>query len=251
MLQKSSNNENIKSDRGIPLSLVLAIPFVLQIFAAVGLTGYFSLRNGQQAVNDLATQLMNKTNRLEQACRQLRQWQLQLSQAANLKISVNLASQQIENPHLSEQIERILAVTGLDGSGLQLEITETMLLSHTEATINMLLKIKSKNIELSIDDFGKGYSSLSYLHQFPIDRLKIDSYFISQINSNSENGEIVSTINTLAHNLGMGAIAEGVETAEQYAQLKALGCDFGQGYFFAKPLDCRAAEALILSNPQW
>ncbi|OWY67550.1 response regulator receiver protein [cyanobacterium TDX16] len=188
---------------------------------------------------------------LEQACYQLRQWQLQLPQAANLKISVNLASQQINHPKLSEQIDRILVLTGLDGSHLKLEITETMLLHHTEATIDMLLKIRSKNIQLSIDDFGKGYSSLSYLHRFPINTLKIDSYFISQINPNSENVEIVSTINTLAHNLGMDAIAEGIETAQQYAQLKAWGCDFGQGYFFAKPLDFHAAEALIISNPQW
>jgi EAL domain-containing protein (putative c-di-GMP-specific phosphodiesterase class I) len=152
----------------------------------------------------------------------------------------------------ADRSNRFLVVASINSSYLRLEITETMLLHHTEAIIDMLLKIKSRNIQLSIDDFGKGYSSLSYLHRFPINTLKIDSYFISQMNPNAENNvEIVSTINTLAHNLGMDAIAEGVETPQQYAQLKALGCDFGQGYFFAKPLDSLTAEALILSNPQW
>jgi EAL domain-containing protein (putative c-di-GMP-specific phosphodiesterase class I) len=126
-----------------------------------------------------------------------------------------------------------------------------MLLNHTEATINMLLQIRARKIQLSIDDFGKGYSSLSYLHRFPINTLKIDRSFVSQMNFDTENFEIARTITTLAHTLGMDVIAEGVETDRQFAQLKALGCEFGQGYLFSKPLDSKAAESLLIADPQW
>ena len=188
---------------------------------------------------------------MHQACQQMREWQLKFPLAANLKISVNLASQQIQEAKLIERIDRIMAETGLDGSFLKLEITESMLLNNTEATINMLSEIRARKIQLSIDDFGKGYSSLSYLHRFPINTLKIDGSFVSQMNSDPENFEIVRTINTLAHNLGLDVTAECVETAMEFSQLKALGCEFGQGYFFSKPLDSKAAESLILSDPQW
>ncbi len=188
---------------------------------------------------------------MHQACQQMREWQLKFPLAANLKISVNLASQQIKEAKLIERIDRVMAETGLDGSFLKLEITESMLLNNTEATINMLSEIRARKIQLSIDDFGKGYSSLSYLHRFPINTLKIDGSFVSQMNYDPENFEIVRTINTLAHNLGLDVTAECVETATEFSQLKALGCEFGQGYFFSKPLDSKAAESLILSDPQW
>lgn len=188
---------------------------------------------------------------LHEACRQMREWQVNLPLAANLKISVNLASQQIKQTKLIKQIDSILAETGLDGSYLKLEITESMLLNHTEATINMLLQIRDRKIQLSIDDFGKGYSCLSYLHRFPINTLKIDSHFVSRMSNDPENFEIVRTINTLAHNLGLDVVAEGVETAEQFSQIKALGCEFGQGYFFSKPLESQAAQMLIEAGSQW
>lgn len=188
---------------------------------------------------------------LHQACHQMREWQINLPLAANLKISVNLASQQIKQPKLIVQIDSILAETGLDGSYLKLEITESMLLNDTEATINMLSQIRARNIQLSIDDFGKGYSCLSYLHRFPINTIKIDSHFVSRMNLDTENLEIVRTINTLAHNLGMDVVAEGVETAGQYSRLQALGCEFAQGYFFSKPLNSQAAEKLIEAGTQW
>ncbi len=188
---------------------------------------------------------------MHQACQQMREWQVKCPGAANLKISVNLASQQIKEAKLIERIDRVMAETGLDGSFLKLEITESMLLNNTEATINMLSEIRARKIQLSIDDFGKGYSSLSYLHRFPINTLKIDGSFVSQMNYDPENFEIVRTINTLAHNLGLDVTAECVETATEFSQLKALGCEFGQGYFFSKPLDSKAAKSLILSDPQW
>jgi EAL domain-containing protein (putative c-di-GMP-specific phosphodiesterase class I) len=119
-----------------------------------------------------------------------------------------------------------------------------------DQTIELLSKTKAQNIQLSIDDFGTGYSSLSYLHRFPVDALKIDRSFVNLIDPDGENCEIVNTIITLAHSLGIKAIAEGVETAGQLAQLKKLGCDEVQGYFFSKPVSHDRAEALLnqLSN---
>lgn len=188
---------------------------------------------------------------LHEACRQMHTWQVQFPTAFPLKISVNLASKQIKEPKLIEQIERILAETGLDGGYLKLEITESMLMEDVQETINTLLQIQAVNIQLSIDDFGTGYSSLGYLQRFPINTLKIDRSFVSQMNFDNEKFEIVRTITTLAHTLGMDVIAEGVETSEQFAQLRALGCEFAQGYFFSKPLNSASISAMLAVSPQW
>jgi len=115
---------------------------------------------------------------------------------------------------------------------------------------NMLLQLRSRNIKLSLDDFGTGYSSLSYLHRFPVNTLKIDRSFVMQMHADDEHFEIVRTIVTLAHTLGMDVIAEGIETAEQLALLKMLNCEQGQGYLFSKPLSKEDAEACIDSNSE-
>jgi diguanylate cyclase (GGDEF)-like protein/PAS domain S-box-containing protein len=188
---------------------------------------------------------------LNEACRQLRTWQLKFSNASSYHINVNIAGQQIKQPSLIAILDRILKDTELDGFFLKLEITESTLMEEKETIIENLAQIKARNIKLSIDDFGTGYSSLSYLHSFPLDTFKIDRSFVSRMNADNENCEIVRTIINLAHSLGIDAIAEGVETTYQLEQLRKLGCKFAQGYFFAKPLDCQAAELLIASNPQW
>jgi EAL domain-containing protein (putative c-di-GMP-specific phosphodiesterase class I) len=120
-----------------------------------------------------------------------------------------------------------------------------------EKTIELLGWIKAQQVQLSIDDFGTGYSSLSYLHRFPIDALKIDRSFVSLIDAEGKNGEIVKTIITLAHSLGIKAIAEGVETPHQLTHLRNLGCQAAQGYFFSKPVNVDLAESIIATNPQW
>jgi diguanylate cyclase (GGDEF)-like protein/PAS domain S-box-containing protein len=188
---------------------------------------------------------------LQEACQQLRTWQLKFPWASSCQMSVNLASQQIRQPNLINILERVLLSTGLDGNCLKLEITESTLMEQEETTTKNLAQIQARKIQLSIDDFGTGYSSLSYLHSFPLDTLKIDRSFVSRMSADNENCEIVSTIINLAHSLRIDAIAEGVETAHQLAQLRKLGCEFAQGYFLAKPLDHQAAELLIASNPQW
>lgn len=176
-----------------------------------------------------------------------------LSYRPPLTISVNLSSKQFSQPDLIKQIDQILRSTNLDAGCLKLEITESAIMENTEAAAAMLLQLRILGVELYVDDFGTGYSSLSYLQRFPVGALKIDRSFISNIGIQGEDSEIVQTIVTLARKLGMEVVAEGVETAEQLAQLKALGCTDGQGqgYFFSKPLDSVAATALIAAEPQW
>jgi EAL domain-containing protein (putative c-di-GMP-specific phosphodiesterase class I) len=181
---------------------------------------------------------------LREACRQIRHWQMQFPSQSPLKVSVNLSAQQLR-PNLVEQIDQILLETHLDGSSLNLEITESMLIENVEDVIVVLSQLRSRSIQLSIDDFGTGYSSLSYLHRFPIHALKIDRLFVNCIGKNGENRDIAETIITLAHQLGLVAIAEGIETDGQLAQLKVLGCEMCQGYLFSPPLSTEEAEALL------
>ena len=185
---------------------------------------------------------------LEEACRQLQQWQQKYaksSQISLLKMSINLACQQLQEPQFIAKLDRILESTGIAGSSLRLEITESALIEPEGGVRDTLEQIRKRNIKLSIDDFGTGYSSLSYLRRFPIDNLKIDRSFIEQMNFDSENLEIVRVIITLAKILGMDAISEGVETVQQLQQLKDLGCEFGQGYLFAKPLSTTEVELML------
>jgi EAL domain-containing protein (putative c-di-GMP-specific phosphodiesterase class I) len=166
-------------------------------------------------------------------------------------VSVNLSGKQFLQPDLIEQIKSILRETQLDARNVKLEITETVVMENVEVATNMLRQIRALGIELSIDDFGTGYSSLSYLHRFPLNTLKVDRSFVTQMQGNNENTEIVRTIVTLARTLGMDVIAEGVETPEQLAQLRALDCKYGQGYYLSKPRPAKEAEKLIASNKQW
>jgi EAL domain-containing protein (putative c-di-GMP-specific phosphodiesterase class I) len=145
----------------------------------------------------------------------------------------------------------VLRETGLEPDSLKLEITESVLIEQTSSITTMLRRLHTLGVQLSLDDFGTGYSSLSYLHRFPIQILKIDRSFVSSMNVDSKNAEIVRTIIALARNLGMDVVAEGVETAEHLAALRALQCHYGQGYWFAKPLDAPAATALLAAAPQW
>ncbi|MEL6927799.1 MAG: EAL domain-containing protein [Cyanobacteria bacterium J06600_6] len=185
------------------------------------------------------------------ACQQLANWQRLTPSDHNLaalKVNVNVACQQFQTPDFVSKLDRILAETKLEPRCLRLEITERVLINSEITTQQTLAEIKKRQIKLSIDDFGTGYSSLSYLSRLPIDNLKIDRSFIKNINSDLESLEIVRTIVTLAHNLGMDAIAEGVETVEQAARLKALQCEYVQGYLFAKPMAVTEVESMLTSQ---
>ena len=186
---------------------------------------------------------------LREACHQMHIWQEQSSNNFSLTISVNLSRKQFTQSNLVEQIEQILQETKLDPRNLSLEITESIVMENAEAATSMLLHLGALGMQLHMDDFGTGYSSLSYLHRFPINTLKIDRSFISRIGNDAENLEIVQAIMTLAHSLGMKVTAEGVETAEQLAQLRVLKCEYVQGYFFSKPVNSEMAKALIAKEP--
>lgn len=188
---------------------------------------------------------------LRSACQQLRAWQQEFPHAAALQMSVNLASRQLAEESLIAQIETILQSTGLLGNCLKLELTERMLMENSAVVVSRLEKLKQRNIRLSIDDFGTGFSSLSYLHQFPIDTLKIDRSFVDQIDSTTSQSGIVQAIVNLAHALEMDAIAEGIETQQQVQTLQTLGCEYGQGYFFSRPLPAEQVRSLLANQSTW
>ncbi len=186
---------------------------------------------------------------LHAACRQMRTWQTSLPEDTPLHMSVNLSARQFAQPDVVEQVDQTLKKTGLDPSFLKLEVTETAAMKDAEAAIDVLTRLKELGVRLSLDDFGTGYSSLSFLHRFPLDTLKIDRSFIQRIDDAGRNWEIVRTIGALAESLGMDVVAEGVETSVQHAVLQRLGCQFGQGYYFSRPIDGHAVQSLLTARP--
>jgi diguanylate cyclase (GGDEF)-like protein/PAS domain S-box-containing protein len=187
---------------------------------------------------------------LREACRQLSEWQKKYPQYRRLSMSVNLSSRQFSQRGTIDLLKDVLEETGLNPALLKLEITETAIMENTESAMEILGTLKKMGVQLSVDDFGTGYSSLGYLYRFPMDVLKIDRSFISRVDTDGEKLELVRTIITLAWNLGMDVIAEGVETTKQLAQLKMLKCEYGQGYLFSKPMSAQHTEEfLLLPNP--
>jgi diguanylate cyclase (GGDEF)-like protein len=182
---------------------------------------------------------------LYESCRQLREWQEADPLGSSLTVSVNLSAKQFSQFDLPEQVAEQLEATGLNPRYLKLEITESHIMEDTDMAIAMMNRLRDLGIRVSLDDFGTGYSSLSYLHRLPIDYLKIDRSFVSRMVESQENAEIVSTIVKLAQNLKMQVVAEGIETADQLAQLNQLNCEYGQGYFFSKPLNAEAAGLMV------
>jgi diguanylate cyclase (GGDEF)-like protein/PAS domain S-box-containing protein len=182
---------------------------------------------------------------LESACRQAREWQTTYPSAPPLFVSVNLSVKQFNQPGLVENIANLLEQFQLPPRCLKLEITESVFSDNIEAAVGLLTQLRELGVQLSIDDFGTGYSSLSYLQRFPIDTLKIDRSFVTQMMENEENLAIVRTIVALAQNLGMDVVAEGVETEDQLKLLKKLECENGQGYLFSTPLGGRQLDQFI------
>ncbi len=182
---------------------------------------------------------------ISEACRQLKFWQENDLVDEDLLMSVNLSPKQIARADLHEFILNTLQELKLSPDNFNLEITESAIMENSETAENLLNQLKDLGVWLTTDDFGTGYSSLSYLHRFPIDRLKIDRSFISDMTSHSKNSEIIRTILTLARSLRMEVVAEGIENKEQLSMLKALDCDFGQGYIFSKPVPAAEAEKLL------
>ena len=184
---------------------------------------------------------------LKKACRDLRRWDKQVKSKLPLFMSVNISSKQFLRPSLIDDIKEILHETGLPPDQLKLEITETALMEDFHETIPLIQRLKDFGVQIVIDDFGTGYSSMSYLQQLPIDTLKVDQSFISRIENNTdgENKNIVETIVSLAHKLGLKVVAEGVETNKQHSILSQMNCQMAQGYLFSRPLKKEKMDELI------
>jgi diguanylate cyclase (GGDEF)-like protein len=188
---------------------------------------------------------------LRTACMQVVEWQRRSPENENLMVSVNLSGKHFAQPDLVSQIKMILKETQMKPSCLKLEITESAVMENAETAIAMLKQIRELGAQLSIDDFGTGYSSLSYLHRFPIDTLKVDRSFVSAMEDGTENGEIVRTVIALAKTLNLDVVAEGIETIHQLHQLRILGCEYGQGYLFSRPLPAQEIESIIEDKTRW
>jgi EAL domain-containing protein (putative c-di-GMP-specific phosphodiesterase class I) len=177
----------------------------------------------------------------------MRGWQLLFPSEPALTIAVNFSAKQFIQPNLVEQVKQVLVETQLDPGSLKIEFTESVAMQDAERTTRILSELKALGLGTSIDDFGTGYSSLSYLIRLPLDVLKLDRSFVSRMDKNKESRQIVHTIISLADNLGMDVVAEGIETVEQADELKSLGCQYAQGYFFSKPISKGSVEALLNS----
>ena len=184
---------------------------------------------------------------MEEACARMVEWQTQHEMTQGLSMSINLSNQQVMQPDLVETILRVLEQSGVNPSCLRLELTESVIMDNAESVVTKLTQLRSLGVQVHVEDFGTGYSSLSYLQRLPVDTLKIDRSFVAQMGIHDESSEIVGAIISLARNLGMSVAAEGVETAEQAAGLKALECEYGQGFFYYRPLEGPAIAALLAS----
>jgi diguanylate cyclase (GGDEF)-like protein len=178
------------------------------------------------------------------ACRQLGVWRQR--GWTQLTMSVNLSVRQFTCPTLLADIDRVLAETAVNPAFLKLEITESAIAENAGRAIALIEQLRSRQIQISIDDFGTGYSSLGFLHCFPVDILKIDRSFVNQIQAGNRNYQVVNTIITLSNQLELAVIAEGIETTQQLQCLQKLGCEFGQGYLFSKPLAGAEIERIYL-----
>jgi diguanylate cyclase (GGDEF)-like protein/PAS domain S-box-containing protein len=182
---------------------------------------------------------------LKKACHQMNSWHREMPTDPPLTISVNFSAKQLVQADLVEVVEGILEETGLDPNTLKLEITENTIMETSPFTSGIFSRLQSLGVQLQIDDFGVGYSSLGYLSNFPLNALKIDRTFVGKMHEDQNQLEIIQTIVNLTHRLGVGVIAEGVETLDQLDQLKQIGCEYGQGYLVSVPIDTEAVQILL------
>jgi len=182
---------------------------------------------------------------LEEACQQMRQWQLSYPGAEDMFVSVNVSARQLQDQRLLQDVEDALRNSGLNPGHVQLEITESVVMQDPEATVVKLNALKGLGIKLAVDDFGTGYSSLAYLKRFQLTFLKVDRAFVNGLAQGGHDSAIVQTVVSLAKALGLHTTAEGIEERSQWTMLEKLGCDQGQGFVFSRPLKAFDVEALL------
>jgi len=186
---------------------------------------------------------------MERAARQLLHWHEQFPTDPPVAVMVNIPGRQFSEPELVRSVEKILEETGLSAEHLHLEITETSAMADLDRSVRTLHQLKELGVHLHVDDFGTGHSSLSYLHRFPVDSLKIDRSFVNNMTERPENLAIVQTVVDLARSLNLSVIVEGIETEEQLALCQEMGCQYGQGWLFGKALEPEVVEE-VLSDPK-
>lgn len=191
---------------------------------------------------------------LEQACRQVAEWQTRFPREtgdAPLAVSVNLSVKQIATRDFVGMVAGIVSASGLHPRSLKLEITESFAVAEPERTCSMLQELRALGIRMYLDDFGTGYSNLGYLHRLPLDAIKIDRSFVMQMDEGPTQRQVVHTVRELARNIGVAAVAEGVERAEQLQALRELGCEAAQGYLISRPVPAAEMERLLATDPRW
>ena len=187
---------------------------------------------------------------LEEACRQAAAWRRSGPPAADLVISVNVAPRQLVQPDFAATVARALETTGANPRQLCLEITEAALIEDFDAVRRQLAKVRDLGVRLAVDDFGTGYSSVGYVRQFPLDTVKIDKSFVKGLTAGAEDAAIAQAIIKMAHALGLSTVAEGVESADELARLRQLGCDYVQGFYFSAPLSADAVDGLMRAGQE-
>ncbi|MDP9177369.1 MAG: EAL domain-containing protein [Gemmatimonadota bacterium] len=188
---------------------------------------------------------------LTEACRQLAEWQKAHPRAQPLSMGVNLSVKQFSQPDLLDQLASVIRASGIAPGCLRLEITEAALIDKGGAAMALLTQIKQLGAQVYLDDFGTGYSSLIYLHRLPIDAIKIDRELVSTMDTDDKNLRLVRTILTFAQIIGVRAEAEGISSAEQLRELRALKCEHGQGYLFSAPIPHDAVDGVLEADPVW
>jgi diguanylate cyclase (GGDEF)-like protein len=182
---------------------------------------------------------------LREACTTMARWHKEFPRTPELNISVNVSARQFAQHDFVQQVSRVLHETGINPETVSLEITESVSMSDSEHTIAVLTQLRNLGVRISIDDFGTGYSSLAYLHRFPLDVLKIDRSFVAQLDGGKDGVHVVQTMMTLAQNLGINVVAEGTENSGHVDQLKSMGCEFAQGFYFSRPVEVGAITTLL------
>jgi diguanylate cyclase (GGDEF)-like protein len=188
---------------------------------------------------------------LAEACRQTRDWQLRFPRQDALALSVNLSPKQFAQPGFVPFVENTVRTSGLDPRSLKLEITESFAIDDPDGTRELLTALRALGIQIYLDDFGTGYSSLGYLHRLPLDGIKIDRCFVTQMDVGPLHRQLVHTVRDLAMNIGVAAVAEGVETSSQLDALRSLGCESAQGFLFSRPVPRDIVERLLTDDPRW
>ncbi|MEM7554948.1 MAG: EAL domain-containing protein [Cyanobacteria bacterium P01_A01_bin.84] len=188
---------------------------------------------------------------LETACQHLNHWQNNFAGKWQINISINLSTRLFSQPDLISKIDKIIETTQVNPNYLELEITETAIMEYSQSAKDIIKNLRQREIRLIMDDFGTGYSSLTYLHSLPVSGLKIDQSFVKIMQSNPDNMGLVPAIVSIAHSMGISAIAEGVETKKQLSQLRSFNCDFAQGYLFSEAVSHDKVLSIIVNAPQW